>query len=105
MFLDQKRAWHLGKNKWTTFDKLFFFISRKIKRRESVYCVKSLKLKSSGVSWYSAALLETVQRVAVKSCKYSLSGAWEESPTAIYIHWELRPIKTRFYHGALKMRF
>lgn len=58
-------------------------------------------LKSSEVSWCGAALLETVQRVAVKSCKYSLSGAWEEPSTAIYIYCELKPIKSRFNHGAL----
>lgn len=103
VFLDQKRAWHLGKQV-DSFGKLFVSEKCSGERQFSVWRRISLLLKSSGVSWCSAALLETVQRVAVKSSKYSPSGAWEEPSTAIYIYWELKPIKSRVHHGALKKR-
>lgn len=103
VFLDQKRSWHLGK-RVDNFSKLFFFFLGKYSgaRQFAQWRRKSLLLKSSEVSWCGAALLETVQRVAVKSSKYSPSGAWEESCSAIYIYCELKPIKSRFNHGALK---
>lgn len=112
VFLDQKRTWHLGKESGQLSAKLFFFVVVVLLLLLLLFPSPSLKKRQTGEnqltarnpyssspgesSWYSAALLETVQRVAVKSCKYCLSGAWEESWAAIYIHCELRPIKSAF---------